>query len=284
MPRQLAPGRAIHEAINQGFSDVVFLESRLVEKTDTRKARWVVILKGNFRGEPHHINVSFLPGSENLYVASRPEAQRPPPRKADSVPNPRAGSPEVYDPRLEQIRAQRQGIYETTVLRILKRKTFRDRYGNRADLLLEPDEIRETGKSMFSIGTGVPSRDARLKRGTQEPTAKASLESYRRYQDPDHVLRNRQDYEETLALLRHSGFYRPTVEYTHRGVRYFVWPLQPGQRVPAGYLTQREAEDVAAHLSAKKDPRATGKWWKPPSEPYTKEELAHWLPPDSAFK
>lgn len=284
MAKKLPPGRAIHEAIKQGFSDVVYVESRLVGGPEKKRQKWVVILKGTWGREAHQINVSFLPGSDNLYVSSVPEALRPPPRKANTVPNPRAGSPETYDPRLEQVRAQRQGIYETSVKRATGRKTFRDRYGSRADLLLTPEEREELGRTMFAIGTGVPSRDARLKRGTQEPTAKAAQESLRRYQDPDHVLRNRQDYEETLALLRRSGFYRPTLEYTSRGVRYFVWPLQPGQRVPQGLMTQVEAERVAADLSAKKDPRATGTWWKPPADPYTREELAHWLPPESAFR
>ena len=282
MSRQVPPGRAIHECIKQGYTEVVYLESRDVKRNG--KTINVAILRGKYAGVPHHINVTFLPGSDNLYVSSQPEASRPPPRKADTVPNPRGGSPEVYDPRLEQVRAQRQGIYETSVLRATGKRAFRDRYGYRADLHLDPESLHELGRMMFSIGTGVPSRDKRLKRGTQDPTPKSISESEKRYQDPDHVLRNRQDYEETLALLRKSGFYRPTIEYTSRGVRYFVWPLSPGQRVPQSFLTQREAESVAADFSAKKDPRATGKWWKPPAEPYTREELAHWLPPASAFK
>lgn len=282
MSRQVPPGRAIHESIRNGFSDVVFLESRDVEKKG--QTINVAILRGTFRREPHTINVKFLPGSDELYVTAQPDSSRPPPRKANPVPNPRSGSLEVYDPRLEQVRAQRQGIYETSVLRATKKKSFRDRNGHRADLLLDPDVLHEMGRMMFTIGTGVPYRDQRLRRGTQSPTSKSISESQRRYDDPDHLIRNRQDYEETLSLLRKSGFYRPTMEHTARGARYFVWPLVPGQRVPQPLLTQREAEAVAADLSAKKDPRATGKWWKPPSEPYTREELSHWLPPPSAFK
>jgi hypothetical protein len=205
-----------------------------------------------------------------------------------SQPNPRSsGGVELYDPRTEQLRAQRQAIYETSVLRELGLNgPFRHpRTGRRADRGVDPEMVRATvSRYMFAMGTGVQKRDSRVIAGTQDPTPKTVAESAARYEEPDHLLRNRQDYEETLGLARKSGFYRVTREPTKDGFGFFVWPLPPGQDLPIRTRTEAEASDVAARLSAEADPRQTGRWWKPPTVEYTAAELSYWLPPASAFR
>ena len=131
---------------------------------------------------------------------------------------------------------------------------------------------------------GVVWRDKRVKRGTQTPTAKAVREARARYGDFDHLIRNRQDYEETLGFARKGRFYRMTTEPTREGLGYFVWPMPPGERTPVRFPTPSAAKDAADYLSETADPRRTKKFWKPPARPYTKRELAHWLPPASAFR
>lgn len=191
--------------------------------------------------------------------------------------NPKKG--DLYDPRDEQIRAQRQGIYEAQVRKALGLKydaPFRDSKGRRIDVGYE-------GKMPFGMGTSVPTRYGRLLPGSQEPTPKAYRESASRYEDVDHLIRNRQDYEETLGMQRKSGFYRVTPEPTHSGIRYFIWPLPPGRRLPLGFSSASKAQAKAESLNASADPRRTGDWWKPPGKTYTASELSDWLPPASAF-
>jgi len=195
---------------------------------------------------------------------------------------------DIYDPRMEQVRAQRQAVYEAEVRRTAGRsynEPFRDESGRRLDAtsgLWRTAQGTAAAKKMFSVGTAVPQRYGRLYGGSQEPTAQAAAESYERYQHPDHLLRNRQDYEETLALYR-KNFYRAIPEHTRVGVRYTVWPMQPGQRAPRVFNKPNEATGWAKLLNEAADPRVEGDWWAPPSRPYTRKELYAWLPPDTAF-
>lgn len=200
--------------------------------------------------------------------------------------NPRTpGGSEVYDPRLEQVRAQRQGIYESLVRKALglpSATPFRDSKGQRIDLRLPPATITGLSSRTFAIGTSIPQRYGRLKAGTQQFTEQAAYESAARVMDPDHLLRNRQDYEETLALPRKGGFYRTTMEpvsWTESGFAWFVWPLPPGATTPQHFLDERQAQAVARSLSATFDPRKTGVWWTPPRTRYVPSTLSHWLPP-----
>jgi hypothetical protein len=201
----------------------------------------------------------------------------------DALPNPRGV--EVYDPREEQLRAQRQAIYETQVLRHLgKSGPFRGRGGKRADVGLSEDQIRKlTSRCMFAMGTGVQHRDARVYPGTQQFTSKAAGESARRYSDVDKLVRNRQDYEETLGLARKSGFYRVTKELTDDGLQPFVWPMPPGAKAPIRAASEQEAHALADELNATADPRRTKKWWSPPKAKYRSAALQYWLPPGEVF-
>ena len=205
--------------------------------------------------------------------------------------NPRGS--DIYDPREEQLRAQRQAIYESSLLRDepqLKFKTFRNAKGERLDQhVIEEGDFpwlqKYIGKKMFRIGVGVQKRDRRLKRkdGYLSLTAKTIGESKRRYADVDKLVRNRQDYEESLALMRKSSFYRVTKEPTRDGWVYFVWPMQPGQRIPKGFSSKKRAENVA-NLANRDAPTVGGAWWKPPKKKYTKRELGHWLPPADIWR
>lgn len=196
----------------------------------------------------------------------------------------RVNPKDIFDPRLEQVRAQRQAIYETSVCKALGIKDFRNSRHRRADIELSPAELARCAQKMFSIGTGVPRRDERLVRGTQTPTPKSIAESRKRYEDVDRLIRNRQDYEETLGLTRKSGFYRVVPEPTTTGLGFFVWPLPPGERLPLRAEDVHEAEYIARDLNRKADPRATGRWWKPPARSYTRKELVHWLPPEEIWR
>lgn len=199
--------------------------------------------------------------------------------------NPKMRKLEVYDPREEQLRAQRQAIYETQVLRALGRKgPFRNRQGRRADADLPQVKRAElVRRAMFAMGTSVQKRDRRLYPGTQQFTPKTARESAHRYGEPNKLLRNRQDYEETLGLARKSGFYRVTKEPTRSGLGYFVWPMPPGVHEPVEGTSEAVARQIAAHLNQTEDPRATGKWWRPAVGKMPSVALEHWLPPSEVF-
>lgn len=212
--------------------------------------------------------------------------------------NPRKSKPrrkegvEIYDVREEQVRAQRQAIYESNLLRNLGMSgDFRSPDGLRFDAMLlnegrasRADLSGYITRYMFQMGTGVPQKHDFLRPGTQTPTLRAIERSYQRYQDVDKLVRNRQDYEESLGIMRKSGFYRVLAEPTRAGIKFTVWPMAPRQAVPKVYGTKREAERVARRLNREADPRATGVWWKPRRKAYTRRELSGWLPPDSAFE
>jgi len=116
--------------------------------------------------------------------------------------------------------------------------------------------------------------------------------SWERYSEPDSLIRKRHEYERMLGKNRQSGPYRVTAEPTRLGpasinVRYFVWPLPSRptgarsneQRVPVAYNSQREAErEIGSRYSQDIEPAEAL-----PPKPYTKQELAGWLPPESVF-
>jgi hypothetical protein len=194
---------------------------------------------------------------------------------------------EIYDPREEQVRAQRQGIYESLVRKELglpSKTEFRTPDGKRLDTQLSAERRAALTSKTFAIGTRVPSRDKRLYSGTQTPTPKSIEESRQRYADVDHVIRNRQDYEETLALNRKSGFYRMTLEPVSWNTQaYFIWPMPPDVKGPLMVLSESRALKLVGELNQTKDPRKTGRWWVPPKFAWTEEELCHWLPGPGAF-
>lgn len=195
--------------------------------------------------------------------------------------NPKHQGIEVYDPNLEQIRAQRQAIYESRVKKLLgapNATEFRNSNGLRLDayvLRRHPNKaplLAEAFRYAFSAGTSVQQRTGFLEPGSQRPTKKAATRSRERYANPDELFRNRQDYEETLAIPRKS-FYRVVAE----GKSFFVWPLSPDDDVPTAFRTAKEAKEYASFLNATLDPRETDDWFKPLKQPYTKAKLSDWL-------
>lgn len=100
--------------------------------------------------------------------------------------------------------------------------------------------------------------------------------SWERYQQPDALIRKRQEYEGMLGRGRRYGAYRITQEPTTAGLRYFIWPLPPGQRLPKPYRSRRMAESALRRINA--TPTASL-----PRKAYTKSELKQWLPPEDVF-
>jgi hypothetical protein len=164
-----------------------------------------------------------------------------------------------YDPFEEQLRAQRQAIYESYVKKLKRRKSFRNKQGRRIDLGLSRAQRAEGMRRMFAIGTGVQKKHGYLVPGTQTPTLKAMRRSRERMAEPIKLLANRQDYEETLALGRKGPFYRVTAEPTG----YFVWPMPPGRQTPLGFSSAEGALAKADELNRNADPRKTRTFWTP---------------------
>jgi hypothetical protein len=213
---------------------------------------------------------------------------------------------ERYEPSHEQMRARQQAIYEKYVAEATRVPgPFRNEAGARKDLMFFnrpgivtvtfgrrgngqeqsyrmpqdlPQFIRDT---MFRQSYGVQVRDSYVIGGSMQPSIKGVLAARDRYNDPDALMLNRQDYEETLGLARKDNFYRVVFEPTASGDRYTVWPLPPGQEIPRLYRTEREAEAQAAKLNRQADPRVTGNWWQVPPNEYTERDLQSWLPPRS---
>ena len=104
--------------------------------------------------------------------------------------------------------------------------------------------------------------------------------SWERYQDVDHLIRARQEYELLLGKGRQSGPLRVTSEPTMAGLRYFVWPLPAGRPVPHAHRTRQAAENEMALRYRDRTPIAQAL----PPKPYTRGELAEWLPPDHVFE
>lgn len=257
----------------------------IVEAKSAHSARWKV--GETVRKKAFHAAEITQEQAEQLLVsgkakllsdaqpATAPSAQLGPARK-----NPPT---QVYDPREEQLRAQRQGIYESEVKRQLglpSSTPFRDaRTGRRLDCKLKnpPTSL------MFAIGTAVQQRDSRLRPGSQTATPRSAWESEARYENLSALVLNRQDYEETLALSRKSGFYRAVAEPTQHGLRFFVWPMPPGQERPLMAPSAEGAERMIERLNRTLDPRKTSRWWTPRRTPFTRKELSYWLPPSAVF-
>lgn len=220
--------------------------------------------------------------------------------------NPRRAE-KPYDPRDFQLAAQTQAIYENLVLQATGRKNFRWR-GKRADLQLNPDQVRNLLSRAFAIATASEKRAPKPKRvkGTpfkvgqspwlkpfgRVPTARTARASKARYAG-DYVgsdgkkrtlqdlVFTRQSYEETLGLARKSGFYRVVPEPTKNGLRYFIWPMPPGCYDPGPATSSlQEAQAIAADLERRSTPGS----WRPADVRYTKRKLSSWLPPASAFE
>ena len=104
--------------------------------------------------------------------------------------------------------------------------------------------------------------------------------SWERYQQPDQLIRKRQEYELMLGRGRKYGTFRVTAEPTKKGIRYFVWPLVSRQRVPRAYASESTAMRRADELNTKARRPARDL----PRKPYTKSELAAWLPPATIFR
>lgn len=202
---------------------------------------------------------------------------------------------DVYDPRLEALRAMRQAIYEQCVARDVAKKSHRAPSGERYDLRLSAAKRKSLSSLCFgAYGTKMAQRSGYIQPGSAtKPTAKGIRKSKERYADVDRLVRNRQDYEETLAfgrMDRGNNFYRATREPVKGGLGWFVWPIPPGQRLPIGGLdiSEKQAKEVAFRLSEEhREARRAGRkpdFWKPPKRKYTKSELSYWLPPASIFR
>ena len=200
--------------------------------------------------------------------------------------NPKIGGVELYDPREEQIRAMRQGVYEGLVRKALGlsyKEPFRNTKGHRLDAgSFFPEAFRQA----FAASTSMGQRHGFLEYGSQRGTSRSHEGSAKRYSDVDHLLRNRQDYEETLGMYRKSGFYRMTAEPTEIGQKFFIWPMPShGDDEPVAFLSKdREAAfGYLEYVNQNLDPRLTRQWWIPPRKTYTRRQLSYWLPPLSIF-
>lgn len=148
---------------------------------------------------------------------------------------------------------------------------------------LFPKEVydpREEAIRAVARGTGGMWGVAVGKYGQSRSPAEIIQRSWERYQDVDHLIRGRQEYEIMLGRGRQSGPFRIVPEPTRTGVRYFVWPLAVGEPPPRPFLNKAEAEAEVARRYRLRITIATAL----PSEPYTREMLAAWLPPDSVFE
>ncbi len=308
-------GHAEHEVHKNGFDDIVFVKKGAIAYGP------VLVFTATRHRQHYNITVGRWNRTDRLDVrASR--AQTDPqlslfkknphtnyrsavismPSSAQLRGNP--GLEAEYDPREEAARSMRQGIYESYAAEALgkKGKELRNRSGKRMDRAFfekpgpykvtlykssdspervtyhMPDDISAFMSEMLFRQTS-----KRVERAGLLGTSKAAERSQERYQDLDHLIENRQDYEETLGMGRKGGFYRVTEEPTRDGARWFVWPLPPGERLPGpGSVSQSEAESVANRLNRTANPLRTRSWWVP-QRGYTKAELGHWLPRASDF-
>lgn len=205
---------------------------------------------------------------------------------AASESNPKKGKYEQYDPREEPVRAMIQGIYETK-LEEATGKSFYNKQARRLEaneqLYRYPDLLQRIKTTAFRIGRGNAAKPSfgYLKEG--KPTARCISEAHERYRNYDHLIDNRQAYEETLGMTRKEGFYRVVQEFVGEKTKFFVWPLRPGHYIPEGFSTYEEAVAKAQQFNATADPRMTGRWWRMPEQKYTKKDLKGWLPADSVF-
>jgi hypothetical protein len=104
--------------------------------------------------------------------------------------------------------------------------------------------------------------------------------SWERYQDVNHLIRGRQEYEIMLGRGRQAGPLRVLPEPTAVGIRYFVWPLPASRPLPHAHRTLADAEGEIKRRYADNSPIAGAL----PPKRYTREELAEWLPPEGVFR
>jgi len=308
-------GHAKHEVQKHGFDDIVFVKKGAIAYGP------VLVFTATQHRQHYNITVGRWNRTDRLDVrASRAQTD---PQLSLFKKNPHTnyrsavismpssaqlrGNPGIeaeYDPREEAARSMRQGIYESYAAEALgkKGKELRNRSGKRMDRAFfekpgpykvtlykssdspervtyhMPDDISAFMSEMLFRQTS-----KRVQRAGLLGTSKAAERSQERYRDLDHLIENRQDYEETLGMGRKGGFYRVTEEPTRDGARWFVWPLPPGERLPGpGSVSQSEAESVANRLNRTANPLRTRSWWVP-QRGYTKAELGHWLPRASDF-
>lgn len=135
-------------------------------------------------------------------------------------------------------------------------------------------------EAIRAIARGTKGKWGAAKWRTQQWTpAQLIQRSWKRFQDPDKVIRDRQEYERQLGENRNSGPYRVTREPTTAGLRYFVWPLSEGYRRPVPFKTKGEAESYLEQQYGYDRVPAHSL----PGKKYTKQELAEWLPPEAIF-
>lgn len=224
-------------------------------------------------------------------------------------PRKRKTDPDYYDPRTWALHAQTHAIYESMIARSmgLTADDFRsdDRKQMRLDALTfqkirgaaSKDEFRKECRKIMGKAFATTNQRGRwVIPGTTEPTEESTEVSRLRYagryvatdrkkRDLTDLVNGRQAYEEMLGFVsgERRGFYRVTQEPTSAGLRYFVWPMPPGERIPGpACRSKTEADALMEELNASADPRETKKWHVPQSD-YTKRELAHWLPPSEIF-
>jgi hypothetical protein len=169
-----------------------------------------------------------------------------------------ANPKKMYDPTEEQNRAVMQGMYESAVKKALGLKAsanFKPR-GVRLDVKalqqrkLSLTQLKRIQTGAFRMRTGVGQRLGHIQHGAQRPTKEGRKKALERYQDPEHLAQNRQDYETTLGLFRKGGFYRWVPEL--RGGKT-VYVVQPGDQV---------VRSEAAAVKRVKSLNAGGTPWK----------------------
>ena len=131
---------------------------------------------------------------------------------------------DLYDPSKEQFRATVEGVYESLVRKELGlpyNAPFKT--NGRLDARLSATKRRELLSRAYAIATRQGQKHGWLEEGTQMPTLRGSLASYARTRGGSNE--NRQDYEETLRLVRKGS--KPRVVAEMRGSR-IVSLSQPG--------------------------------------------------------
>jgi hypothetical protein len=219
----------------------------------------------------------------------------------DATSNP--GLESDYDPRKWQLSSITNRTYESMLMRKFGAESFRS--PDERQLRLDAHAVATQGAKAIeeinrargiafgsTMNRGKKHGWVELKSDRWVPSKSTAEKSKLRYEGRyrsssglktlDDLVNGRQSYEEMLAIGRGSGFYRVTEEPTVSGIRYFVWPMPPGQRVPQGYPSLKKADQVASRLERTQNPLVTGVWHVPQCS-YTREELAHWMPPASAF-
>ncbi len=167
--------------------------------------------------------------------------------------NPAGRKPDVLKKQDEQFRAVVQGIYETLMAKRLGVKSIYTTTGRRRDVAavqsgkLSQAEARAILGRAFAIATRQGQKHGYLIPGSQQPTAKGRRRAYKRYEDPELMAQNEQDYEMTLALGRKSGGLRIVARGRGASRRFHVEPQMPGIN-PKGYKTEAAAKGAVTRL------------------------------------